>query len=166
MCAVTPTSCPSGQLILCNSYKCAPDWSIKSSLQKQIKMSTGRHCNWSSSNSSGPPLVFSVQLLQVLTLHAPLALEYQRKQLIVLTNPLLNISYYLPQLALLDDILTARWTHSVTAISLAPGLTEVTIFGGSNSPHHVLYPKDIKSTCIAATTIMTFGELNPCPHCV
>ena len=44
----------------------------------------------------------------------------------------------------------------MTAISLAPGLTEVTMFGGSSS----LYSED----CIAATTIITFGELNLCPH--
>ena len=51
-----------------------------------------------------------------------------------------------------DDIQSRRWSHSVTAISLAPGLTEVTVFGGSSS----LCSKD----CIAITTIITFGELN------
>ena len=62
----------------------------------------------------------------------------------------------LHQITLPDDIQSARCGHSVTAISLAPGLTEVTMFGGSSSTQS----KD----CIAATTIITFGELNPCPH--
>ena len=44
----------------------------------------------------------------------------------------------------------------MTAISLAPGLTEVTVFGGSTS----VYDHDT----MALTTIMTFGELNPCLH--
>ena len=42
----------------------------------------------------------------------------------------------------------------MTAISLAPGLTEVTMFGGSSSVRI--------DDCIAATIIMTFGELNLC----
>ena len=58
------------------------------------------------------------------------------------------------QLTLPDDIQSTRCGHSVTAISLTPGLTEVTVFGGSSS----LRADD----CIAATTIMTFGELNLC----
>ena len=63
---------------------------------------------------------------------------------------------YLLQLTLPDDIQSTRRGHSVTAISLAPGFTEVTMFGGSSS----LYSVD----CLAATTIITFGELNLCPH--
>ena len=67
------------------------------------------------------------------------------------------------QLTLPGDIQSTRWTHSATAISLAPGLTEVTMFGGSNSPHHLINDREAQSTCIAATTIITFGELNLCP---
>ena len=44
----------------------------------------------------------------------------------------------------------------MTAISLAPGLTEVTVFGGSTS----VYDHDT----MALTTVMTFSELNPCLH--
>ena len=44
----------------------------------------------------------------------------------------------------------------MTAISLTPGLTEVTMFGGTSSPH----PYD----CIAATTIISFGEFIPYLH--
>ena len=57
-----------------------------------------------------------------------------------------HIIIYTVQLTLPD----ARYGHSVTAISLAPGLTEVTMFGGTN--YHY---------CIAATTIISFGESNP-----
>ena len=45
----------------------------------------------------------------------------------------------------------------MTAISLAPGLTEVTVFGGSNSFY-------VEGYNIAATTIIIFGELSLCPH--
>ena len=65
----------------------------------------------------------------------------------------------LHQLTLPDDIQSTRWVHSVTAISLAPDLTEVTMFGGSNSPY-LLYGREAQKTCIAATTIISFGELN------
>ena len=54
------------------------------------------------------------------------------------------------QLTLPDDIQSTGYGHSVTAISLAPGLTEVTMFGGASSPH--------SSDCIATTTIISFGE--------
>ena len=63
---------------------------------------------------------------------------------------------HIHQLTLPDDIQSTRWGHSATAISLAPGLTEVTMYGGSNSPR----PED----CTAATTIIIFGGFNPCPH--
>ena len=33
------------------------------------------------------------------------------------------------------------------------------MFGGSNSPY-LLYGREAQKTCIAATTIITFGELN------
>ena len=63
---------------------------------------------------------------------------------------------YTMQLTLPDDIQSKRCGHSVTAISLAPGVTEVTMFGGSSSHR----PND----CIAATTIISFGEFKSCPH--
>ena len=44
----------------------------------------------------------------------------------------------------------------MTAISLVPGLTEVTMFGGTSSLR--------LDDCIAATTIIAFGELSLCPH--
>ena len=72
-----------------------------------------------------------------------------------------TITYTL-QLTLPDDIPSTRRGHSVTAVSLASGLTEVTMFGGTSSPHH--HDRETQSTYIAATVIITFGELNPCPH--
>ena len=62
--------------------------------------------------------------------------------------------FYTMQLTLPHNIQSTRWGHSVTAISLAPGLTEVTMFGGSSSLH--------SNDCIAAaatTIILSFGEL-------
>ena len=52
----------------------------------------------------------------------------------------------------------------MTAISLAPGLIEVTMFGGS--PSLVSGRLDSEIQCMAATTIMMFSELNQCAHCV
>ena len=66
------------------------------------------------------------------------------------------MSCYLPQLKLPDDV-ASRWGHSVTAISLTPGLTEVTVFGGARLFVPNLPARDIQT--IAATTILTFGEL-------
>ena len=50
-----------------------------------------------------------------------------------------------------------RWSHSVVAVELAPGLTEVSVFGGSPlyEPGKALQDHHI----IAETVIMTFGEL-------
>ena len=62
------------------------------------------------------------------------------------------------QLTLPDDIQSTRWGHSVTANSLTPGLTEVTMLGGSSSSR--------QNDCIAATTIITFSELSLCPYCM
>ena len=64
----------------------------------------------------------------------------------------------LPQVALSDDVITSRKSHSMTAISLAPGLTEVTLFGGSPLYNPKQRGRDIQS--IAATAILTFGEFN------
>ena len=50
------------------------------------------------------------------------------------------------------------------AISLTPDLTEVTMFGGS--PRYIPSQQDSKVQRVAATTIMMFGELNQCAHCV
>ena len=51
--------------------------------------------------------------------------------------------------------LKARWSHSLTAISLGPGLTEVLEFGGSPDPFTgsgVTQPK------MADTTLLEFSE--------
>ena len=50
----------------------------------------------------------------------------------------------------------------MTAISLAPGLIEITMFGGA--PHYVPNQRDNQVQSIAATTIITFSELNQCAH--
>lgn len=57
----------------------------------------------------------------------------------------------------------SRWGHSVTAISLTPVLTEVTVFGGARLYVPNLPAGDVQT--IAATAILTFGELksNLCP---
>ena len=70
----------------------------------------------------------------------------------------------LPQLTLPDDILSTRRDHSITAISLAPGLIEVTMFGGVPSFVPGQHASEVQS--IAATTIIMFSELNQCAHCV
>ena len=69
------------------------------------------------------------------------------------------VSHTSPQLTFPDDVLL-RCSHSMTAISLTPSLIEVTVFGGD--PHYDPYQqfRDIQS--IAATTILTFGELVYC----
>ena len=54
--------------------------------------------------------------------------------------------------------LKARWGHSLTAVSLGPGLTEVVEFGGSPDPptgYNETQPK------MADTTLLQFSE---CPH--
>ena len=66
------------------------------------------------------------------------------------------------QLTLPDDILSTRNFHSVTTISLAPGFIEVTMFGGI--PHYIPNQHDNEVQSIAATTIITFSELNQCAH--
>ena len=62
----------------------------------------------------------------------------------------------LSQLTLPDDILSTRDSHTLTAISLTPDLTEVTMFGGN--PHYIPSQRDSKVQSVAATTIMMFGE--------
>ena len=49
-----------------------------------------------------------------------------------------------------------RYAHSATAIALVPGLTEVTIFGGS--PQFNPKNSDDDEPKIAETIVMTFGE--------
>ena len=61
-----------------------------------------------------------------------------------------TLLFTLPQLTLPDNIRSMRWGHSMTDISLARGLTEVTMFGGSTFIYNYDY--------VAATTVMTFGE--------
>ena len=48
----------------------------------------------------------------------------------------------------------------MTATSLAPGLTEVTIFGGA--PHFEPNQSDNEVQSVALTATLTFGELNQC----
>ena len=50
----------------------------------------------------------------------------------------------------------------MTAISLTPGLNEVTMFGGS--PNNFSGQRDNEVQRMAATTIIIFGELNQCAH--
>ena len=50
--------------------------------------------------------------------------------------------------------LKARWGHSLTAVSLGPGLTEVVEFGGSPDPIET-------QSKMADTTLLQFSE---CPH--
>ena len=69
---------------------------------------------------------------------------------------------HLPQLTLPDDVLSTRNFHSVTAIPLASGFIEVTVFGGD--PHYPSNQLDKEVQSIAATTIMTFSELNQCAY--
>ena len=52
----------------------------------------------------------------------------------------------------------ARWGHSLTAVSLGPGLTEVVEFGGSPDPWT---ESDETQPKMADTTLLEFSE---CPH--
>ena len=52
----------------------------------------------------------------------------------------------------------ARWGHSLTAVSLGPGLTEVLEFGGSPDP---LAGSSETQPKMADTTLLEFSE---CPH--
>ena len=51
--------------------------------------------------------------------------------------------------------LKARALHSVTAFSLAPGLIEVIIFGGSSKNYS---GNDAKQAKVAETTLLTFSK--------
>ena len=67
----------------------------------------------------------------------------------------------LPQLtSQLDKDTILRFSHSLTAISLAPGLTEITLFGGA--PHFIPHQlhRDIQS--MAAATVLIFSKFNWC----
>ena len=55
--------------------------------------------------------------------------------------------------------LQERFYHSAAAFHLSPGMTEVTIFGGSEWPHKWLR-SDL--TLIANTTVLRFGEYTSC----
>ena len=54
--------------------------------------------------------------------------------------------------------LKARWGHSLTAVSLGPGLTEVVEFGLSPDPWTGSFERQQK---MADTTLLQFSE---CPH--
>ena len=60
------------------------------------------------------------------------------------------------QVTLPDGILP-RWAHSITAITLCPGLVEVIVFGGTTDDQVDGKPGSSYSK-IAETTIITFGE--------
>ena len=61
------------------------------------------------------------------------------------------------QLTLPDHDMVSRSRHSVTAISLAPGLIEVTVFGGCPQYDPGRYADE--ETKLAATAILNFGKL-------
>ena len=64
-----------------------------------------------------------------------------------------------PQLTLPDDIPSTR-RHSMTAVSLAPGLIEVTMFGGDIRYHRLLSQPLSEMQSILATAIIMFSELS------
>ena len=47
--------------------------------------------------------------------------------------------------------------HSTVTIELAPGLSEVTVFGGCRHPNPKMSDDDLRT--LAETIVMTFGEL-------
>ena len=53
----------------------------------------------------------------------------------------------------MSDTLQPRWGHSTTAVSLAPGLTDVTIFGGSTDTWRGSLGKQ---PILADTTLLQF----------
>ena len=60
--------------------------------------------------------------------------------------------------------LKPRYGHSLTAFSLGPGLTEVTVFGGTPEPW---VGSDEKQPKLADTTLLQFSELLNVPlHCI
>ena len=67
----------------------------------------------------------------------------------------INLSTYTLQIILSEGILS-RYGHSLTATSLAPGLTEVTLFGGCTKFDRQL--TDDKRPMIADTAVLTLGE--------
>ena len=60
------------------------------------------------------------------------------------------------QLTLPDQTILLRFGHSITAVYLAPGLIEVTVFGGCPRPitGSLVYEEIPK---LAATAILAFG---------
>ena len=52
--------------------------------------------------------------------------------------------------------LKPRYSHSLTAFSLGPGLTEVTVFGGTAEPYS---GSDETQPKLADTTLLQFSEL-------
>ena len=71
----------------------------------------------------------------------------------------LILSPYHPLQLPLPDCFPPRYGHSITAVELAPGLIEVTVFGGISQ----LDASNSKSldhqTMVAETIIMSFGML-------
>ena len=56
----------------------------------------------------------------------------------------------------MNAALKPRWWHSLTAFSLGPGLTEVTVFGGTAEP---FAGSDETQPKLADTTLLQFSEL-------
>ena len=67
----------------------------------------------------------------------------------------ITFSTYMLQIILPEGI-PSRWGHSLTATSLAPGLTEVTMFGGCTK--YDLQLAFDKQPRIADTAVLTLGE--------
>ena len=63
---------------------------------------------------------------------------------------------FIMQLNITDNKILLRRGHSNTAVFLAPGLIEVTVFGGC--PQFDLIRSFEDEPKLAATTIMTFGK--------
>ena len=62
---------------------------------------------------------------------------------------------HLFQIILPEDV-SSRYCHSLTATSLAPGLVEVTVFGGATKWEPHLF--DFQQSVIADTAVLTLGE--------
>ena len=67
----------------------------------------------------------------------------------------ITFSTYMLQI-ILPEGMPSRWGHSLTATSLAPGLTEVTMFGGCTK--YDLQLAFDKQPRIADTAVLTLGE--------
>ena len=107
------------------------------------------------------PLLLAQQMLHMLVV---CAMHQSFSQNMYYTN---NFSTYMYILQIiLPEGIPPRWGHSLTATSLAPGLTEVAMFGGCTKCNSQL--SDDKLPMIADTAVLTLGEgkqyINTCMH--